>query len=123
MKTQPIKSLDTLMSGAVSERFADELARTLENVLDPNTDPKKTRKITLTLTIKPNKDRNVADFAVEAKSTLAAPIPVATTAYIGKNKKGDFVAEEVVDEIPGQLDIYGEETTPNMATFPQAKQN
>ncbi len=121
MKTQPIKSLDLLMSGAVSERFGDELSRALENILDPNTDPKKPRKITLTVTIKPNKDRNVADFAVEAKSSLAAPVPVATSVYIGKDKHGNVVAEEVTDEIPGQMNIYGEETTAKTATLAQVK--
>lgn len=118
MKTQPIESLDKLMSGAVSERFSDELKRVLENVLDPNTDAKKARKVQLTVTIKPNEKRNVANFSVEAKSTLAPPVPVATSVYIGKDKNGQVIAEEVTKEIPGTVDLFtGEIVKQNVVNF------
>lgn len=118
MKTQPISSLDKLMSGAVSERFNDELQKVLENVLDPNTDPKKKRKVTLNVTIAPNEKRDIADFSVEAKSTLAPPIPVSTAVYIGKTSDGDIVAEEVTKELPGTVNMFtGEVTALNAAIF------
>ena len=43
--------LSGLADGAVSERFQLELQRVLENIADPNTDPKKARTLTLTLTL------------------------------------------------------------------------
>ncbi|WP_314881384.1 hypothetical protein [Filifactor alocis] len=37
-------SLETLMQGAVQEKFENELKRVLENIMDPNTDFKKKKK-------------------------------------------------------------------------------
>lgn len=123
MKTKPISSLDKLMSGAVSERFNDELQKVLENVLDPNTDSRKKRKVTLNVTITPNEKRDIADFSVEAKATLAPPIPVSTAVYIGKTADGDIMAEEVTQEIPGTVNMFtGEVVSPNTAIFSSEKE-
>lgn len=69
MKT--ISSLDDLMNGAAVERFNKCLKEVLNNIFDPNTDAKKTRKITMTLTIKPDKSRNSAKFYLDVRSGLA----------------------------------------------------
>lgn len=44
-------SLETLMQGAVQEKFENELKRVLENIMDPNTDFKKKRKLFLILNL------------------------------------------------------------------------
>ena len=118
MQTKEVKSLDELMGGAVSERFAGEMKRVLQNILDPNTDAKKARKIQITVTVKPNENRNSAEFHVEAKSTLAAPLPVSTSVYIGKDKDGSVIAEEVTQEMPGTQNMFtGEVTAPKVINF------
>lgn len=43
-----ITNLSEMSNGAVNERFNYELQKVVENICDPNTDPKKKRKITLT---------------------------------------------------------------------------
>ena len=60
-----IRSLDDLMGGAALERFRKALDEALKNVQDPNTDPKKTRSVKMTLTIKPDKDRKSAKFLLD----------------------------------------------------------
>ena len=41
--------LNTFADGALAERFHQEFERVMENMADLNTDPKKARKIVLTL--------------------------------------------------------------------------
>ena len=57
-------TLATLCGGAVQERVDRALERVAKNILDPNTDPKKSRSITLKITLKPDKD----DFAALSSS-------------------------------------------------------
>jgi hypothetical protein len=47
--------------GAVSERFNQELKKVLENIADPNTDPKKARTVTVKVTLKADENRDIAD--------------------------------------------------------------
>lgn len=46
-------SLQQLVDGGLGEDFDRELDRVLANLSDPNTDPKKTRTITITIGVKP----------------------------------------------------------------------
>lgn len=64
-------NLSEIAEGAVQAKFAKEVKRVCENILDLNTDAGKKRKITLTLTYIPDDQRNSVDVLVEAKSTLA----------------------------------------------------
>jgi hypothetical protein len=43
--------LNTFANGALAERANEELQKILENIADPNTDAKKKRKLTLTITL------------------------------------------------------------------------
>ena len=47
MKTADL-SLETIASGTVPEKFQRALEKVLENILDPNTDAKAKRQITVT---------------------------------------------------------------------------
>lgn len=42
--------LSTMANGGVQEKFVQELKKVTENILDPNTDAKKKRTVTITLT-------------------------------------------------------------------------
>lgn len=63
--------IHTLARGTAAAAFEREFGRVMDNIGDEATDAKKERKITLTIAIKPNSDRNVADVKVAAKSSLA----------------------------------------------------
>jgi len=54
-------SIDQLAGGGVSERIQREFNRLAENVLDPNTKADATRKVTVEITVKPNKNRQMGD--------------------------------------------------------------
>lgn len=99
---EKIIDLNKFAGGAVSEKFNNEMQRVLDNIADPNTDFKKARKVTLTVTIKPNAKRNLADIKVEAKSTIAPPQPIGTEMLIGIGTDGEVTGKELMSGVEGQ---------------------
>lgn len=97
--------LSNLADGAVAERFNIEIQRVLENIADPNTDPKKARKLTMTLTIKADEQRDIASVTIEAKPTLVPAKGVETKFVIDKDKKGRVVGAELKSGAKNQMMI------------------
>lgn len=64
-------NLETLANGAFTEQVNREIQKVIENIQDPNTDAKAARKVTVTITLKPNEQRDFISTGVVAKSTLA----------------------------------------------------
>lgn len=90
---ETIVNLDTLAKGAASELFQDALDDVVANILDINTDLS-TREIHLIVKIKPNSDeRRASACTITTKRKLAAPKPINTTLYFGR-EKGKAVAVE-----------------------------
>lgn len=106
-------NLSEIAEGAVQAKFAKEVERVCENILDPNTDAGKKRKITLTLTYVPNDQRNSVDVGVEAKSTLAPQVGTSTTMLLGRDMNTGFIAaNELKSNVPGQTYIDMEDGKP-----------
>ncbi|MEC5241172.1 replication terminator protein [Bacillus mycoides] len=97
--------LNSFADGAVAERFDAEFERVLENMSDPNTDPKKPRTITLTLSITGDKKREVWDCQVQAKSKLAPTIEVGSKILMGRDHSGQIVGQELSSGVKGQYYI------------------
>ena len=114
MNNASLSSLDALARGAVAERFGDELHRVLQNILDPNTKATAARKVTLTVTMKPDETRSIVSMLVDAKSAIAPAQPVSTALQLGITADGVVMATEIGrnNELPGQLNTDGEEFTP-----------
>ena len=100
-----ILNLSEMAQGAFMEQFNIELNKVLTNIADPNTDPKKPRKITLTATLKANEERELATFEVQSKAALVPVRPVSTTIIIDKDSEGKVVAAELKSGIRGQTFI------------------
>ena len=107
---RPIKSLSALMDGSVEERFNAELDKVWQNVFDPNTDPKKTRTLTLKVKIIPNERRDSCDFRVNVTSSLVPYTDMSQTVMLSVGADGTIMATERTGQVPGQLDIDGNET-------------
>lgn len=115
---QPIEKLDALMSGALQERFGSALREVLANVRDPNTSATVKRSITLTITIAPSAGRDVAEMSVQTKTKLAPPDAASSTIYLAYGDDGSVTATEKLDQVPGQINMAGDETPlPNVVTF------
>jgi hypothetical protein len=84
-------SLEQLAEGAAGELFEREMQRVLGNILDPNTDWKKRREITLKFIIAANEDRESAILAVDANSKIAPARPHVQPIFLGR-RNGRMVA-------------------------------
>lgn len=100
-----IVDLNNFANGAVAERFNLELLKLLENIADPNTDPKKARKLVLTVKVSGNENRDIADVEVEAKLTLAPAKPIESKLVIDRDNKGKIIGAELKSGVKGQTFI------------------
>ena len=87
--------LSKLADGAVQERFDIELQKVFDNILDPNTDTKKKRKLQLTLTFETNEDRDITEVTIDAKTTLAPAAGIYTKFWMDRDSKGNAAASEI----------------------------
>ncbi|GAA5361355.1 hypothetical protein BOVMAS03_14600 [Streptococcus uberis] len=94
--------LSAIGEGGLQEKVDKELEKVFDNILDPNTDTKTARKLTITLTMKPDDTRQTVATGMEVKSTLAPQTGVATTVLVGQ-KDGKVYANELKSSIPGQM--------------------
>jgi len=95
--------LSTMANGGVQEKFVQELKKVTENILDPNTDAKKKRTVTITLTYQPNENRDAVSVYSEVKSKLVPQDGVSTTLLVGRNTDtGSIEANELKSGVKGQ---------------------
>lgn len=101
--TQNKVLLSELNEGALQERFDFELEQVTKNILDPNTDPDKKRKITIDITVLSDEYREDMVFDCQIKSKLAPRENVSSRVLIGKNAKGEVVTNELKSGQRGQM--------------------
>ena len=99
------KSILQMGRGAIQERADYEMTRLIDNILDPNTSATAKRKLTITLELKADDNRQNIVVNVTAKSALAPTNPVTTSLYVCDQ---DNVVE-MVPQIPGQMAMEGGE--------------
>lgn len=95
--------------GAIQERVDYEISKIVENILDYNTEPCLERKLTLTIKLKPDENRQYIKIAASAVSKLAPATPVGTTLGIAADGNGEMVIVESVPQVPGQMNLEGTE--------------
>lgn len=100
-------NLEQFAGGELTAQVNRELETVTRNIQDPNTEAKKARKITVSITIKPNESRDVSIVSVEAKSTLVPALGAVTMLRMGKDlRTGEVEAvEAVTGQIPGQMSV------------------
>jgi hypothetical protein len=101
-------TLDTIGAGALRELFDAELARVLANITDPNTGATAKRVITMTVTFRPKRDRDVADVDLACTAKLAGLASVSTQLFLGK-QHGTLIA---VERDPRQSNLFDQEPRP-----------
>lgn len=94
-------NLNELADGAIKEKLAKALERVANNIMDPNTDQNKARKVTLNLTLKQT-DAGVIKLTSEVKTTLAPDVSVDTTLLLGRGDDGYPVMNELKSGTRGQ---------------------
>lgn len=86
-----------------------------------NTNATAKRKITITLTFAPDDYRQQIGMDAQAKTTLAPIQPVRTSLCITKARDGSLLLAEMTPQVPGQVDMDGDEAPmPAMARVGRA---
>lgn len=123
-------TLTSICSGAIQEKIDRALREVGNNILDPNTDPKKKRSITLQIIFTPNEDdREDVTVTAEVKKTLAPEAGVKTKFFIAKDIESGAmtIQEHQRGEIKGQLSFddieAAEEHEPASQESPEGKEN
>ena len=92
------------------ERIDYEMQKVIDNILDPNTKATAKRKLQLVVEFQPDDNRQTIAVSSMVKSALCPTNPVSTALFIsGEDSDDGVTAVEMVPNIPGQANLFGEE--------------
>lgn len=94
--------INTLAGGAVKESVEYALEEVFENIKDPNTQAEKSRKLTITLELKPDESRQVIKTTVAIKTSLV-PVNAINTQLLLDTNGLQIVAKELLKQNPNQI--------------------
>lgn len=98
--------LEQFAGGKLSVQLNKALEKITENVQDPNTDAQKVRKINVSISFRPNDERNFVATTVETKLSLAPELGATTALSVGRDlRTGEVEAVEIFNQIPGQMNV------------------
>ncbi|GEM04493.1 replication terminator protein [Halolactibacillus miurensis] len=97
-----IVDLNDFADGALAERFNYELKNLLQNIADPNTDPKKKRKLQIVLTLTSNEKREIAEVDIDVKTTPAPRLSLGSTLVMDRDEAGYATAAELKSGVKDQ---------------------
>jgi hypothetical protein len=84
-----------LGQGSVKEKIDHAWESIIDSISDPNVESKAARKMTITITVKPNGERNYCSTMVQVQTSLPPTNAVETAIIIG-SQMGKSVAKEYV---------------------------
>jgi hypothetical protein len=96
-------NIGNISDGALVEAFEVELAKVIANIMDPSTEAKTKRQITMTVKFHPKDDRTQINVETSVDTRLAGLMPSSTRIFIGKDAEGGLHA---LDEDPRQMHIF-----------------
>ncbi len=102
-------SLVDMANGAIKERIGYEMPKVFDNLLDPNTDPKKERVVTLTLRLKANSERSLISVKSTTKSKLQETDPIEFNLAVS-GFGNSLTVYELPSQVPGQYSLDGTQT-------------
>ena len=98
--------LEQFAGGKLSVQLNKALEKITENVQDPNTDAQKVRKINVSISFRPNDERNFVATTVETKLSLAPELGATTALSMGRDlRTGEVEDLEIFNQIPGQMSV------------------
>ena len=99
-------NIEQFSNEELTQQIKREMEAVARNIADPNTEAKTARKITVTITMKPNEQRDFITTSITTKSTLAPTLGAVTALAVGKNlKTGEIEVGEIGSQIPGQMSM------------------
>ena len=99
-------NLEEFAGGKLSVQLNKALEKVTENIQDPNTDAQKVRKINVSISLRPNDERNFVSTTVETNLSLAPELGATTALSMGRDlRTGEVEAVEIFNQIPGQMNV------------------
>lgn len=99
-------NLEEFAGGKLSVQLNKALEKVTENIQDPNTDAQKVRKINVSISLRPNDERNFVSTTVETKLSLAPELGATIALSMGRDlRTGEVEAIEIFNQIPGQMSV------------------
>ena len=99
-------NLEEFAGGKLSVQLNKALEKVTENIQDPNTDAQKVRKINVSISLRPNDERNFVSTTVGTKLSLAPELGATTALSMGRDlRTGEVEAVEIFNQIPGQMNV------------------
>ena len=99
-----------MAGGGFKEVIDYEVSKVVDNIMDVNTKATAKRKVTVTMEFLPDDSRQNVRVATTVKTALATVNPVTTTLYVaGEDHTGEFRVVEMTPQVPGQVDMNGNE--------------
>lgn len=111
MQLETVKGNANLLEvarGAIGERLDYELSKVVDNIADLNTKADAVRKITLTLSLKPDSERQNIKMSTQVKSTLTPTNNIESALYLTESDEGKALVE-MLPQVPGQMALDGSE--------------
>ncbi len=108
MNENQVKSFMDMAHGGFKELVDYQITGIIRNILDPNTQVKFKRKLTMTAVFEVDEARQNIAVHFESKPTLAPTKPFTTFLYVAD----DHTIVEMAPQIPGQQSIDGSEQEP-----------
>lgn len=102
MESEEIMDINKLAGGAIQESIHYGLEEVFKNILDPNTEPEKARKLTITIELKPDESRQVIKTKTTCKTSLVPTNSITTQMLLGKEGE-KIVATELLKHDPNQV--------------------
>lgn len=121
MQEKKMMSLDDVGHGSLREMFNIEMVKVARNIKDPNTDPKKPRKITMTVTFVPEESRQTSEIKVSAVSTLAPRLPFSSVMMIGQDIRTGAITMSEFGNSQNVAKSIGEATVVQAEEIPPVK--
>ena len=108
-KTSKVSVLE-MAQGAILEACNIEVGKVMENIFDLNTPPTKKREVNIKVVFEPSADRQQINVSAQSSCKLQPNNAIQTALYCGKDERsGKIQAVELVPNIPGQINLDGEE--------------
>lgn len=95
--------IETIAGGAVAERIEEAIEECAANILDPNTEWKVKRSVTIKIDLASDADREMVTTQVSVKASLAPPKAIPAKLVIGGSERQAIVAEYVSPQLEIEL--------------------
>lgn len=103
-----ITSILDMNKGAFKKQINRDVARVVDNIMDPYTDPTAKRKVSIVIEFAPVSDRQLIKIRVNSKATLAGEDAAPTSLLLTGDANGELQLVEVDSQLAGQMNVFGE---------------